>query len=168
MASRMVLIRPESFEPDKFINRADFAEYIVRALGIYREDSIYENKFNDLNGDKSQTQAILIASEYGIASGYPDGTFRPGALITRQEAMAMYQRAMKVTRLTGSDQERYKNYKDFKDVNDWAKSDVKEALSAHVFNGTSETAISPKSNLTCAEALQAIKNLLVESQLINK
>ena len=168
MASRMVLIRPEIFEPDKFINRADFAEYIVRALGIYREDSIYENKFNDLNGDKSQTQAILTASEYGIVAGYPDGTFRPEALITRQEAMAMYQRVMKVTNLTGSNPERYKNYKDFKDVNDWAKSDVKEVLSAHVFNGTSETAISPKSNLTCAEALQAIKNLLVESQLINK
>ena len=168
MASRMVLIRPEIFEPDKFINRADFAEYIVRALGIYREDSIYENKFNDLNGDKSQTQAILTASEYGVVAGYPDGTFRPEALITRQEAMAMYQRVMKVTNLTGSNPERYKNYKDFKDVNDWAKSDVKEVLSAHVFNGTSETAISPKSNLTCAEALQAIKNLLVESQLINK
>ena len=168
MASRMVLIRPEIFEPDKFINRADFAEYIVRALGIYREDSIYENKFNDLNGDKSQTQAILTASEYGVVAGYPDGTFRPEALITRQEAMAMYQRVMEVTNLTGSNPERYKNYKDFKDVNDWAKSDVKEVLSAHVFNGTSETAISPKSNLTCAEALQAIKNLLVESQLINK
>ena len=168
MASRMVLIRPESFEPDKFINRADFAEYIVRALGIYREDSIYENKFNDLNGDKSQTQAILTASEYGIVAGYPDGTFRPEALITRQEAMAMYQRVMKVTNLTGNNPERYKNYKDFADVNDWAKSDVKEVLSAHVFNGTSETAILPKSNLTCAEALQAIKNLLVESQLINK
>jgi len=39
---------------------------------------------------------------------------------------------------------------------------------AYVFNGTSATTISPKSNLTYAESAQAIKNLLVESKLIDQ
>ncbi len=167
MASRIIIFEPEKFEPNKAITRADFAEYIVRALGLYREGTMHENKFKDVTTTDDRTLAILIASEYGIVSGYPDGSFRPEDLTTREEAMAMYQRAMKVTKLTGNDLNRYQNYKDFKEVSQWAEACVKEVLSAHVFNGTSTSTISPKSNLTYAEAAQAIKNLLVESKLIN-
>ena len=168
MASRLVIFDPETFAPDKVITRADFAEYIVRALGLYREGSTHENKFKDVSTTGNRTLAILIASEYGIVTGYPDGTFRPDAPITREEAMAMYQRAMKVTKLSGSDTNRYLTYTDFANVSSWATGYVKEVLAAHVFNGTTATTISPKSNLTYAEAAQAIKNLLVESNLINK
>ena len=38
MASRLVIFNADTFEPNKAIKRADFAEYIVRALGIYREE----------------------------------------------------------------------------------------------------------------------------------
>jgi uncharacterized repeat protein (TIGR02543 family) len=168
MASRLVIFNPETFVPDNAITRADFAGYIVRALGLYREGSIYVNKFSDVSATGDRTLAILIASEYEIVAGYPDGTFRPDSLITREEAMTMYQRAMTVTKLTGSDITRHQNYTDFAQVSDWASSPVKEVLAAHVFNGTSTTTISPKSNLTYAEAAQAIKNLLVASKLINK
>ncbi len=168
MASRLVIFNSKTFAPDKAITRADFAEYIIRALGLYREGSTHVNKFKDVSATGDRTQAILIASEYGIVTGYTDGTFRPDALITREEAMAMYQRAMKVTKLTGSDTNRYQSYTDFAKVSNWATSNVKEVLAAHVFNGTNTTNISPKSNLTYAEAAQAIKNLLVESKLINK
>ncbi|WP_028829819.1 S-layer homology domain-containing protein [Proteocatella sphenisci] len=168
MASRLVIFNPENFDPNKAITRADFAEYIVRALGLYREGPTHENKFKDVSSADERTRAILIANEYGIVAGYPDGRFRPDALITREEAMVMYQRVMKVTKLTGSDKDRYQSYTDFTKVNDWAKSSIKEVLAAHVFNGSSKTTISPKSNLTSAESVQAIKNILVQSKLINK
>ncbi len=168
MASRLVIFNPESFNPNKAITRADFAEYIVRALGLYRVGSVHENKFKDVNKTDDRTLAILIANEYGIVTGYPDGTFRSNQQITREEAMTMYSRAMKVTKLVGVDQNRYQNYTDYNQVGNWATAYVKEVLSAHVFNGTAATKISPKTNLTYAEAAQAIKNLLVESNLINK
>ena len=168
LASRLVVFNTETFAPDKAITRADFAEYIIKALGLYRQGSGQENNFKDVSAKGDRTLAVLIASEYGIVSGYPDGTFRPDALITRQEAMTMYQRAMKVTKLTGTDPSRYQSYQDYDIVSKWASNYVKEVLSAHVFNGTTATTISPKSNLTYAEAATAIKNLLVESELINK
>jgi uncharacterized repeat protein (TIGR02543 family) len=167
MASRLVIFDPESFQPNKAITRADFAEYIVRALGLYREGHKHENYFLDVSSTGERTLAILIANEYGIVSGYPDDTFRPAQQITREEAMVMLQRAMQLTKLTGSDKDRYRNYTDFDKVSNWAEVSVKEALSAHVFNGTSGISISPKSNLTYAETAQAIKNLLKESKLIN-
>ena len=168
MASRLVIFDPEKFEPNKAITRADFAEYIVRALGLYREGSRHENKFTDVSVSGARTLAILIANENGIITGYTDGTFKPDQKITREEAMVMYQRAMKVTKLAGKDSARYQSYVDFSKVSGWAEEYVKTVLSAHVFNGTSATTISPKSNLTYAESAQAIKNLLVESKLINE
>ena len=168
MASRLIIFNPEKFDPNKAITRADFAEYIVRALGLYREGSTYVNKFKDVKSTGDRTLGILIASEYGIVTGYPDGSFRPEALITREEAMVMYQKAMKITKLVGADTNRYQSYKDFKLVGNWATAYVKEVISAHVFNGTTANTISPKSKLTYGEAAQAIKNLLVESKLINK
>ena len=168
MASRLVIFNPEEFEPNKAITRADFAEYIVRALGLYREGSTHENNFKDVSAKGERTLAILIANEYGIVSGYPDGTFRGDNQITREEAMVMYQRAMEITKLVGSDENRYQNYTDYSEVSDWATSYVKEVLSAHVFNGTTATKISPKASLNYAEAAQAIRNLLLESNLINK
>ena len=168
LASRLIVFNPETFEPNNAITRADFAEYIVRALGLYREGSNHVNKFSDVKEEADRTLALLIASEYGIVTGYPDGTLRPDTLITREEAMTMYQRAMKVTKLVGTDSNRYQSYTDYNQVSSWATSYVKEVLSAHVFNGNTATTISPKTNLTYAEAAQAIKNLLVKSMLINK
>jgi uncharacterized repeat protein (TIGR02543 family) len=167
MASKLIIYNPETFEPDMAITREDFAEYIVRALGLYRKGDKLHNKFTDISNTGASTLAILIANEYEIVNGYPDGTFKPSQQITREEAMAMLQRAMQITKLTGSNGDRYLNYTDFSEVSSWAENCVKEALSAHVFNGTSETIISPKSNLTYAETAQSIKNLLVESNLIN-
>lgn len=167
LASRLIISDPENFNPYYAISRADFAEYIVRALGIYREGTRYENKFIDVDGSDERTLAILTASEYGIVTGYTDGDFRPQPAIAREEAMIMLQRAMKLTKLTGKDVDRYKSYTDFSDVSSWAADSVKEVLAAHVFNGISDTKLSPKSTLTYAEAAQAIRNLLVESKLIS-
>ncbi|SHE98629.1 S-layer homology domain-containing protein [[Clostridium] propionicum DSM 1682] len=69
MASRLVVFNAESFEPDKAITRADFAEYIVRALGLYREGSKHENNFKDVTATDARILGILIANEYGIVSG---------------------------------------------------------------------------------------------------
>ncbi len=167
MASRLVVFNAETFEPNKAITRADFAEYIVRALGIYRQGE-YQNKFTDVSAKGDRTLAILIANEYGIVTGYLDGTFKGDNKITREEAMTMFQKAMKITKLIGTDKERYQTYTDYTKVSGWATSYVKDVLAAHVFNGTSAKTISPKANLTYAEAAQTIKNLLVESKLINK
>ncbi|WP_256762069.1 S-layer homology domain-containing protein [Cohnella sp. WQ 127256] len=167
LASRLVIFNPEKFEPNKAITRADFAEYIVRALGLYRDGSTHQNSFKDVSVTGDRALAILIANEYGIVTGYSDGTFRLDQQITREEAMVMYSRAMKITKLIGTDLAIYNTYTDYGKVSSWAEPSVIEVLAAHVFNGTSVMTISPKSNLTYAEAAVAIQNLLIKSNLIN-
>ncbi|MBF4694742.1 Ig-like domain-containing protein [Fusibacter ferrireducens] len=168
MASRLIVINPETFEPEQAITRADFSEYLVRALGLYREGTTSTSRYSDVTNANARALGIYIASENGIVSGYPDGTFKPNQQITREEAMVMYRNAMKLTNLTGDDSGRYSTFKDFTEVSGWASESVRDVLSAHIFNGTEPLMISPKSNLKYSEAIQAIRNLLVESNLINR
>ncbi len=166
LASRLVILNPEQFNPDRAITRGEFAGYIVRALGLYRKGFVSETKFTDLNSQSEQNLNILIANDYGIISGYSDGTFKSDHLISREEAMVMYQKAMVITKLEGNDKNRYQSYTDYGTVSNWAVDSVREVLSAHVFSGTTDKTISPKSTLTHAQAAQAIENLLEASGLI--
>lgn len=168
MASRLVVKDIESFEPNKAITRGDFAEYITKALGIYRTDSAKAKPFSDIELNNSLVDAIAIASEYGIINGYPDGTFRPNETITREEAMSMYAKAMEITQLDSIDKARISKYKDRGSVSKWAYSAVQSTIGSGVFNGRTVDKIEPKGIFTYAEAATAIRNLLVKTELINK
>ncbi len=168
LASRLVISDYENFDPNKNITRAEFADYITKAIGIYRTDIETTDIFSDVNENSDFSKAITIASEYKIISGYPDNTFKLDKEITRQEAMAMYANAMDLVSLNDIDVNRISTYEDNMEVSTWAYESVKKAIGARVFNGRTSTLISPNDTLTCAEAATAVWNLLRESNLINK
>ncbi len=57
--------------------------------------SAFAANFSDVDENYAWAQdAISNLSEKGIVTGYEDGTFRPGNSITRQEAIALFSRAM--------------------------------------------------------------------------
>jgi hypothetical protein len=168
MASRLVIKDPENYKPDAEITRGEFAESITKAIGIYRSKVAKESQFTDVKLTDELADAITIAVEYGIISGYEDHTFKPNEKINREEAMSMYARAMDIVKLSGVDNSRIAKYKDASEVSKWAYDSVSKTISAGVFNGRSEDTIAPKEGFTYAEAATAIRNLLVESKLINK
>ncbi len=167
MASRLVVKDPEKFIPGQDITRGEFAEYITKALGIYRTGMVNIQKFSDVGTSHELADAIQIASDYGIISGYPDGSFKPSAKISREEAMVMYSRAMDIVGLEEGNNNRIESYTDKAMVADWAYNDVKKTVSAGVFNGKTAETINPKDTFTFAEAATAIRNLLMASGLIN-
>ena len=168
MASRLVIKNPETFLPNGYITRGEFAQYITKALGLYRTEAAKVKKFRDVELIHELADAITIASEYGIINGYPDGTFRPDAKITREEAMTMYARAMDIAGLTKIDENRINGFQDKELISDWAYEKVKKAVGARVFNGRTHDTIDPKGTFTYAEAATAIRNLLIGAKLINK
>jgi len=168
MASRLIIKRPESFIPDGSITRGEFAEYIVNALGIFRPVTANEVIFSDVKISDEQYNAIAIATEYGIIKGYTDGTFKPSAKISREEAMVMYAAAIDIVNIKETYNNRIDSYKDASLVSEWAYGSVCKTLNTGVFNGKSIDTIDPKGDFTYAEAATAIRNLLVESGLINE
>ncbi|KXL52093.1 hypothetical protein CLNEO_24420 [Anaerotignum neopropionicum] len=71
-----------------------------------------------------------ILAEVLAGKGTYTRTFRGDNQIAREEAMVMYPRAMKITKLIGSDDSRCESYTDYSQVSDWAKTNIKNILSA--------------------------------------
>jgi|GEM_PF-1596490 len=167
LASRLIIKNPETFKPNDNITRGDFAEYITKALGLYRTGQEIDDAFTDITMDDECACAIMIASEYGIINGYPDGTFKSDAQISRQEAMVMYASAMSLVNLQTQESTSIETYDDADDIADWALSGVNKTVGASIFSGKTKTTINPNDTLTYAEAASAIQNLLIKSELIS-
>ncbi|MFO7888202.1 MAG: S-layer homology domain-containing protein, partial [Eubacteriales bacterium] len=95
LVSRKIIINYETFQPEESITRIEFADYIIRALDLYKENNPYKINFTDISNDHILSDSLKSALEHGIIKGYEDKTFRPEKTISRQEAMVMYARAMK-------------------------------------------------------------------------
>jgi uncharacterized repeat protein (TIGR02543 family) len=167
LASRLVIKNPDTFAPNEFITRGEFAEYMTKALGIYRTGVATWAKFSDVDLASALADPIAIAVDYKIISGYPDGTFRPERLISREEAMVMYSQAMEIVSWEETANNGIEKYKDLEQVAPWAYKSVKKTVSAGVFNGKTSQTIAPKSLFTYGEAATAIRNLLSKADLIN-
>ena len=168
MASRLVLVDYTNFDPDKAVTRAEFADYIVRALGLYREGEKLDSTFTDLETGSKYQISIEKAKEWGIISGYPDGTFKADKTVSREEAMVMYATAMDIADILENRADKLNTYKDKEDVSSWATSSVRRVVNSQIFNGKGEGILAPKDTLTKAEALTAVRNLLLQAELINK
>jgi hypothetical protein len=68
-----------TFRPNAPVTRAQMASFIARALEM--TDGPTE-RFSDVTGGPHRAAIELLAGA-GIAEGWPDGTFRPGASVTR-------------------------------------------------------------------------------------
>jgi hypothetical protein len=167
MASRIVITDTETFSPDAAITRGEFAEYIAKALGVFRT-GIAKDLYSDVAVTDEQADAVTAASAYNIIKGYPDSTFRPDATINRQEAMAMFARAMEVVSLESNDDTRLSTFADAQDVAPWALEAVTNAVGSHIFNGRTDDRLEVYGTFTYAEAVTAVRNLLIEAGLINK
>ncbi len=99
LASRLIIQgKTESdFLPDESVTRAQFTVLLARMLNVQTAE--LKGAFKDVTAQQSWSAAYIEAShQMGIINGFPDGTFRPGQNITRQEMVAMIVRAMKVDR----------------------------------------------------------------------
>lgn len=84
------------YGPDRDITRAEFAAIIVRALELMRPGT-GKDIFTDVTKNNWYYDAVSIAYEYGIIFGYGNGRFCPDEIITREQAMAIIAREMKIT-----------------------------------------------------------------------
>jgi len=69
------------FRPNSTVTRAEFVTMLMRLIGQEGGNA----PFDDVRGHWAE-KYIAKAAEYGYIGGYPDGTFRPDANITRAEA----------------------------------------------------------------------------------
>ena len=172
MGSRLVIsgVGDDRFEPDRDITRAEFAAIVVRALGLLRSGT-GKDSFEDVTKGCWYYDAVSIACEYGIISGYGNGKFGPNDKITREQAMTMIARAMKLTKLelglTDDEMsELLLGYADAKDVANYAKASIGACIKTGIVSGRSGKELAPKEYITRAEVATIVQKLLKKAELI--
>ena len=126
--------RADRFDPDASITRAEFAAICARFNTKPVENS---GSFSDISGHWAENE-IERAAAFGWISGYPDGTFRPDARITRAEAMTMINRVL--CRMPQSESDLLNSMVTWPDnkPSDWHYLAVQEATNSHDFNRQGE------------------------------
>ncbi len=124
------------FKPQGSITRAEFAAIVSRFDNLSYSGT---DKFSDIKGHWA-AGAINAASERGWIGGYPDGTFKPDAYITRAEAMALINKVLNRKLSSDGLLENARYWKDnSKDA--WYYFDVMEATNSHNYTKDETTGI---------------------------
>ena len=126
------------FRPNEAITRAELAAMLAQFADIKSA----ANSFNDVSARHWASDEIAVCAKMGWINGYPDGSFRPDATITRAEMMAMINRALDRTPKSVSDLlSGMKTWSDNANTGAWYYLDVQEATNSHTYtkSGTHET-----------------------------
>ncbi|MPM09265.1 Endo-1,4-beta-xylanase A [bioreactor metagenome] len=171
MGSRMVVtgIGNGIYEPSRSITRAEFAAIVVRALGL--QNGTTESAFSDVTVTHWFNGYVHTATAYSLITGYNSENFAPSDTITREQAMTILARAMKLTglivNLTDSEASALlANYSDAGLVSDYAKTGAAACIKTGVVSGTTASTLSPKDSVTRAEVATMVQRLLQKSGLI--
>ena len=137
------------------ITRAEVATIFYRLMRDADLDVIYtsENNFSDVNAGDWFNKAVSSLAKGGYLAGYPDGTFKPNAPITRAEfatiAVRFADEAMAASNA-------------FKDVDKhWAKEYILKDVSLGWITGYEDGTFRPDDLITRAEAMTIINRVLV-------
>ncbi|WP_336786106.1 cadherin-like beta sandwich domain-containing protein [Paenibacillus sp. MMO-177] len=145
-----------SFRPDQQVTREDFAVIVTKALGLHADTQAGSHTFSD-QADIAPyaVDAINLAYQKGLITGYEDGSFRPNAEITRMEMAVILMRTVGEQAATAST-----GFADDSHIASWAKPFVKAARDAGIANGRGTNRFTPLAAATRAEAVTMVLHLL--------
>ena len=145
-----------TFGPERNMTRAEVTTMFARLLTEQIEaDKTYSNTFSDVPKSCWAANYIGYMQQFGIITGYSDGSFRPDAPVTRAEFAAIASRFEKLTE--GS--------KSFADVPDtyWAARYINFAATRGWVTGYSDGTFKPENTITRAEVAAVTCRLLERS-----
>lgn len=145
-----------TFGPERNMTRAEVTTMFARLLTEQIEaDKTYSSTFNDVAKNCWAANYIGYMQQFGIVTGYEDGSFRPDAPVTRAEFAAIASRFEKLTQ--GS--------KSFTDVPDthWAVRYINFAATRGWVTGYEDGSFKPEHSITRAEVAAVTCRLLERS-----
>ncbi|KXG74426.1 Cell surface protein [Fervidicola ferrireducens] len=85
-----------TYKPERVVTRAEMAKLLVVSLGLEDAAKLVAGTtpFKDVTTNHWATGYINIAANLGVIKGYPDGTFKPEAVVSYPEAVTMLVRAL--------------------------------------------------------------------------
>lgn len=141
-------------QPQNSITRAEVAAIFFRLLedGIRSENFTHQNDFSDVAADAWYCSSVSTLSRMGIIAGYPDGTFRPNAPITRAEFAAI------ATRFDNNGDKTPVNFTDI--IGHWAEGEITVAANHGWVSGYGDDTFRPQNQITRAETMSLVNRVL--------
>ena len=140
--------------PQNNIPRAEVATIFFRLLtdDVRDENLTKTNRYSDVTRADWYNTAVSTLSSMGIITGYPDGTFRPNAAITRAEFAAIAARF---------DNDGDKTAAKFSDIaTHWAKDEISIAYNNGWITGYPDGTFGPQRDITRAETMTLVNRVL--------
>ena len=140
--------------PQNNITRAEVATIFFRLLtdDVRDENLTKTNRYSDVAATSWYNTAVSTLSSMGIITGYPDGTFRPNAAITRAEFAAIAARF---------DNDGDKTAAKFSDIaTHWAKDEISIAYNNGWITGYPGGTFGPQRDITRAETMTLVNRVL--------
>ena len=140
--------------PQNNITRAEVATIFFRLLtdDVRDENLTKTNRYSDVAATSWYNTAVSTLSSMGIITGYPDGTFRPNAAITRAEFAAIAARF---------DNDGDKTAAKFSDIaTHWAKDEISIAYNNGWITGYPDGTFGPQRDITRAETMALVNRVL--------
>ena len=140
--------------PQNNITRAEVATIFFRLLtdDVRGENLTKTNRYSDVAPTSWYNTAVSTLSSMGIITGYPDGTFRPNAAITRAEFAAIAARF---------DNDGDKTAAKFSDIaTHWAKDEISIAYNNGWITGYPNGTFGPQRDITRAETMTLVNRVL--------
>jgi len=117
--------------------------------------------FPDVTPEHWSYDDVMYLYRNGIIGGFPDGTFRPEAPITRQEMATMLYRYWKLRggKYTAKD-DVLAGYQDRGEVADWALEAMSWTVQSGIIVGMTPTTLNPAGSATRAQVALVLVNYL--------
>lgn len=137
-----------TFAPDVATTRGMIVTILYRLEG---SPAAKTADFTDVPADRYYAKAIAWASEKGIVSGYPDGTFAPEQEITREQMASILYRYAQYKGYDTTARAVLSGYADVSAVSDYALEAMRWANGAGIISGVTDTSLVPKGSATRAQ-----------------
>lgn len=125
-----------TFAPNGSFTRAHMVQILWNMKGCPTPKTT-ANPFRDMSSSNWYYSAVLWAYENGYAKGYPDGTFKPGQAVTRQEMVQFLYQASGSR--SGSGNLSY--YSDGYTANNWAQPALRWATGLGILSGQNSASL---------------------------
>ena len=148
------------FAPNGKVTRAQLCQTIYAMQEKPRV--LWKYGFSDVPDGKWYTDAVNWCAQKRYVTGYPDRTFRPDQVITREQmALILYQFNKDVKyKLNNVDENTVLQFKDRDQISDYARTAMLWAVEQGLFAGTGDGKLEPQGEVTRAQLAVILSQFL--------
>lgn len=140
-----------NLRPNAPITRAEFVTIVNRAFGYH---VMGKAPFTDVKDADWYAQDVSIAYTENYITGTTATTFSPKGKLTREQAVVILARNMRLQAYPGEDT----SFSDSRDLQEWSRGLVEQAVRYHLVSGYPDGTFRPKRAITRGEAAVLLVN----------